>query len=81
MQDHVNELMEENHIYMTEDILDEYIQDFTQRAYEIKDNLATNAHQGFIEFESFLTRTRHILLEKVEELRTLNNHRVDNTRK
>lgn len=77
--DHVDDLMEENNIFMTEDVLDEYVQDFTQRSFEIKDNLATDAHEGFIEFESFLTAAIQVLLEIVEELRALTNHRVDNT--
>ncbi|GIN98942.1 hypothetical protein J6TS1_48120 [Siminovitchia terrae] len=77
---HINDLMEENTIFMTEDVLDEYVQGFTQQAYEIKHNLALDAHDGFIEFESFLTTVIQLFLESVEELRALTNHRVDNTR-
>lgn len=77
--DFINEKMKENAIFMTEDVLDEYIDEFTQQAFEIKDMLATDAHDGFIEFESFLTTAIQIIMESLEELRVFINDRIDNT--
>jgi len=77
---YIENAMYENAILMTEDVLDDYVHDFTQQAFEIKDNLATEAHKGFIEFESFLTSAIELLLERIEELRALTNYRIDNTR-
>lgn len=77
---YINKEMHENAILMTEDVLDEYVHDFTQRAFEIKDELATEAHAGFIEFESFLTSAIELLSARIEDLRSLINYRIDNTR-
>lgn len=77
---YIDDQMKENIIHMTEDKLDDYIQDFTQRSYEIKDKLSADAHSGFVEFESFLIAAIQLLLEMVGELRSLTNRGIDNTK-
>lgn len=77
---YIDKEMHENAIFMTEDVLDDYVHDFTQRAFEIKDDYATEAHEGFIEFESFLTSAIELLSASLERLRVLTNNRIDNTR-
>lgn len=77
---YIEDKIEENNIYMTEDKLDYYLNDFNQQAFEIKDDFATDAHEGFIEFEAFLTEAIQLLKNSAEELRGLRNHRIDNTK-
>ena len=76
---YINELMQEHAIDMTEDVLNDYVQNFTQQAFEIKEDLATNALEGFIAFDSFLTQTTKIMMDRADELRAVINERIDNT--
>lgn len=77
--EYINDLMQENAINMTEDVLDDYIQDFTQQAFEIKEDRATNAQDGFIAFDSFLTQATQTMMDRADELRAIINERIDNT--
>lgn len=77
---YIDDLMQENVIYMTEDVLNDYVQDFTQQAFEIKDERATNAQDGFIAFDSFLMQATQTMMDRVDELRGIINERIDNTR-
>src|SRR5699024_10137000 len=76
---YINDLMQENVIFMTEDVLDDYVHDFTQQAFEIKENRAYNAQDGFISFDSFLTQATEMIIDMVDELRGIINERIDNT--
>lgn len=76
---YIDDLMQENAIYMTEDVLDDYVQDFIQQAFEIKDDRATNAQDGFISFDSFLMQATQTMMDRVDELRGIINDRIDNT--
>ncbi|MDW0115060.1 phospholipase D-like domain-containing protein [Sporosarcina saromensis] len=76
---YINNLIQENAIYMTEDVLDDYVQDFIQQAFEIKEELATNAREAFIAFDSFLTQATQTVMDRVDDLRGIINERIDNT--
>lgn len=77
--DYTDDLIQENTIYMTEDVLDDYVENFTQQAFEIKDDLATQAVEGFKEWEQFLINVIQELSEYVSEIQNVINPRVDNT--
>lgn len=77
---YIDDLMQENIIYITEDVLNDYVQDFTQQAFEIKDEYATNARDGFIAFDTFLMQAAQAMMDRVDELRRIINERIDNTR-
>ncbi|WP_290747893.1 hypothetical protein [Exiguobacterium sp. UBA3968] len=75
----IQEKMEENIIYMTEDVLDEYVQEFVQSAYEIKDDLATDAQDYLVAFESLLVEVARLAMEVVGDLKMYINDNIDNT--
>ncbi|MGM0970833.1 MAG: hypothetical protein ACQEWR_19945 [Bacillota bacterium] len=76
---YIDDLMQENVIYMTEDVLDDYVEDFIQQAFEIKHERSINAQDGFINFESFLMQATQMMMDRVDELRGIINERIDNT--
>ncbi|MBM7666096.1 hypothetical protein JOC25_002589 [Solibacillus kalamii] len=78
-RDYIDDLMQENVLLMTEDVLDDYVQDFTQQAFEIKDDLATQAVDGFKEWEKFLINVIQELSAYVSEIQNIINPRIDNT--
>ncbi|MGI1805990.1 phospholipase D-like domain-containing protein [Exiguobacterium sp. TDN 0502] len=75
----IQEKMEENIMYMTEDVLDEYIQNFVQNAYEIKDDLATDAQEYLVAYESLLVKAAQLTMETVGDLKIYINNKIDNT--
>ncbi|MFS3912946.1 hypothetical protein ACL9ST_01625 [Bacillus australimaris] len=76
---YIDDLMQENVIYMTEDVLDDYVEDFIQQAFEIKHERSINAQDGFINFDSFLMQATKMMMDRVDELRGIINERIDNT--
>ncbi|MGE8137288.1 hypothetical protein RA177_05990 [Bacillus safensis] len=76
---YIDDLMQENVIYMTEDVLDDYVEDFIQQAFEIKHERSINAQDGSINFDSFLMQATQMMMDRVDELRGIINERIDNT--
>ncbi|MEK4563762.1 phospholipase D-like domain-containing protein [Alkalihalobacillus sp. FSL R5-0424] len=76
----INEQMNEHAIEMNEDVLNDYIERFTNSAHEIKSELADNAQNGFLDIESYLSNVTNLISDILNELKKYPNQKIDNTK-